>query len=147
VSVLEGDDAYSFRHMSLREVAYNMLPKAERRERHGEVARLAEAAFPDGSTALTPILAYHWREAGDTPRAIDCYLRAAEQADQAWAKVEAVRHYKQVLSLLPDGDTRVKTVRMKLALAQTSIDHIRFGDVPAPSSGDQASGGQASPPS
>ncbi len=134
VSVLEGDDAFSFRHMSLREVAYNMLPKAERRDRHAAVAQLAEAAFPGGSTALTPILAYHWREAGDMPRAIECYLRAAEQADQAWAKVEAVRHYKQVLGLLPDGDSRIRAVKMKLALAQVSIDHIRFGDVPAPAS-------------
>jgi class 3 adenylate cyclase len=138
-SVLEGDDAYTFRHMSLREVAYNMLPKAERRDRHAAVARLAEAAFPDRSTSLTPILAYHWREAGDTPRAIDAYLRAAEQADQAWAKVEAVRHYRQVLDLLAEGDGRVRTVTMRLALAQVSIDHIRFGDVPAPSSGSEAS--------
>ncbi|MET0921114.1 MAG: hypothetical protein ABWY77_07945, partial [Acidimicrobiia bacterium] len=127
------DVAYVFRHGSIREVAYNMLPKAERRDRHAEVARLAEAAFPGGSTSLTPILAYHWREAGDLTRAIDCYLRAGEQADHAWAKVEAVRNYKQVLDLLPEGDNRLRTVKMKLALAQVAIDHIRFGDVAAPS--------------
>jgi hypothetical protein len=77
VSVLEGDDAYSFRHMSLREVAHNMLPKAERRERHAAVARLAEARSRTVD-CVDADPAYHWREAGDAA-AIDAYLRAASR--------------------------------------------------------------------
>src|SRR5207245_8503510 len=46
VSELEGEDAYSFRHISLREVAYNILPKAERRERHAAVAGSSRPRTP-----------------------------------------------------------------------------------------------------
>ncbi|TMK59086.1 MAG: hypothetical protein E6G60_15225, partial [Actinobacteria bacterium] len=133
VSELEGEDAYSFRHISLREVAYNILPKAERRERHAAVAGFLETSYPTSSTVLAPILAYHWREAGDAARAVECFERAAEQADQAWAKHEAVNFYTQILDLLADDDPRVRTYRLRRAVAMQTIAHIQFGDVPAPS--------------
>jgi class 3 adenylate cyclase len=132
ISEIEGDEAYSFRHISLREVAYNTLPRAERRDRHAAVARLVEASYPTAATALAPILAYHWREAGDAVRAIEYFERAAEQADQAWAKHEAVRFYSQILDLLPAGDPRIRTIRLRRALAIQAIAHIMFGDVPPP---------------
>jgi class 3 adenylate cyclase len=139
-SELEGEEAYSFRHIALREVAYNTLPKAERRELHAAVARFAEASFPEGSRVLAPILGYHWREAGDAERAIGYFQRAAEQADRAWAKHEAVGFYTQVVDLLPEGDARLTTVRMKRALAMQAFNHIRLGDVAAP---DQAGAGKS----
>jgi class 3 adenylate cyclase len=148
-SELEGDDSYSFRHISLREVAYNTLPKAERRERHAVVARFAEESFPEGSRALAPILAYHWREAGDSARAIEYFQRAAEQADAAWAKHEAVGFYSQMLDLLPEDDARVRTTRMKRAIAMQAWNHIRFGDVAVPESEEGQAGksdGATSPP-
>jgi predicted ATPase len=131
-SELEGEDAYSFRHNSLREVAYNTLPKAERRERHAVVAGFAEDSFPDGSRFLAPILAYHWREAGDEARAIGYFQQAAEQAEASWAMHEAVGFYSQMLELLPEGDTRLRTTRMKRAIAMQKFNHIRFGDVVLP---------------
>jgi predicted ATPase len=134
--ILHGsDDTYSFRHMSLREVAYNTLPKAERRERHAEVALLIEANTPNVPTTLTPLLAYHWNAAGNPERAVDYYLLAAEQADQAWAKDEAVKLYSQALELLPTGDSRRRTISLRRAVARQAIVHIRYGDVPAPSTG------------
>ncbi len=141
-SELEGDDSYSFRHISLREVAYNTLPKAERRERHAVVARFAEESFPEGSRALAPILAYHWREAGDSAHAIEYFQRAAEQADASWAKHEAVSFYSQMLDLLPEDDARVRTTRMKRAIAMQAWNHIRFGDVAVPE-GDEGQEDQA----
>jgi len=131
-SEIEGDQAYSFRHMSLREVAYNTLPRAERRRRHAEVAQIAEQTFTERPRALSTILAHHWREAGEPQRAIDYLLDAADQADQAWAKREAVTLYTQVLDLLPDGDSRRRSISLRRAVSSTAISHIEFGDVPAP---------------
>lgn len=133
VSEIEGDEAYSFRHMSIREVAYNTLPRAERRERHAAVARFGEERFGDRPGALAVVMAHHWREAGNPERAIEYLLAAAEQADHAWAKQEAVALYTEVLGLLSDDDARRRTVSLRRAVADQAIDHIAWGDVPAPS--------------
>jgi eukaryotic-like serine/threonine-protein kinase len=132
-SEIEGDDAYAFRHGSLREVCYNTLPKAERRERHATVARLAEEAFVERPSTLAPIMALHWQEAGDPQRAVDYLMAAAERADQAWAKQEAIALYSQVLDMLDADDTRRRSVSLRRALANQAMSHIRYGDVPAPS--------------
>jgi class 3 adenylate cyclase len=131
-SEIEDDQAYSFRHMSLREVAYNTLPRAERRSRHATVARLAEQVFTDRPRTLSTILAHHWREAGDPERAIGYLVDAAEQADQAWAKREAVTLYTETLDLLPESDARRRSISLRRALANQAIVHIEFGDVAAP---------------
>jgi hypothetical protein len=34
-----------------------------------------------------------------------------------------------VLGLLPDGDKRQRTVKLRRAVAEQAISHIRFGDV------------------
>jgi class 3 adenylate cyclase len=133
VSEIEGDEAYSFRHMSLLEVAYNTLPRAERRTLHAEVAALLESAFGERPSALAPMLAHHWRAAGDPDRAIEYLLRAAEQADQAWAKREAVAFYSQALDLLDDGDSRRRSIALRKAVSLQAMAHIFYGDVPAPS--------------
>jgi class 3 adenylate cyclase len=123
------DVAYSFRHGSIREVAYNMLPRAERKARHAAVAKLGEERFGDHPGAFATVLAHHWKEAGDPERAIEYLMLAAEQADQSWAKQEAVSVYTEVLDLLPEGDKRRRTVKLRRAVAETAISHIRFGDV------------------
>jgi predicted ATPase len=123
------DMAYSFRHGSIREVAYNMLPRAERKTRHAAVAQLGEERVGDHPGSLAVVLAHHWKEAGDPERAIEHLMAAAEQADQAWAKQEAVSVYSEVLDLLPEGDQRQRTVKLRRAVAETAISHIRFGDV------------------
>jgi eukaryotic-like serine/threonine-protein kinase len=133
VSEIEGDDAYSFRHMSLLEVAYNTLPRAERRTLHAAVAAMLESAFSGRPTALAPMLAHHWRAAGDPERAIEYLLRAAEQADQAWAKQEAVALYSEALDLLDTDDGRRRSIALRRAVSLQAMAHIWYGDVPAPS--------------
>ena len=44
VSAFEGDHQYSFNHVLVRDVAYELLPRARRQERHREVARFFEDA-------------------------------------------------------------------------------------------------------
>jgi predicted ATPase len=128
-SDMGADVAYSFRHGSIREVAYNMLPRAERKTRHAAVARLGEERFGDRPGSFAVVMAHHWKEAGDPERAIEHLMVAAEQADQSWAKQEAVSVYSEVLDLLPEGDKRQRTVKLRRAVAETALSHIQFGDV------------------
>ena len=69
VSRMHGDEEFSFKHELIREVAYGTLPRAARRERHAIVAEFLEEADRSGADAAA-ILAHHWREAGDSERAV-----------------------------------------------------------------------------
>src|SRR4029079_12062564 len=67
-SIIEGEHQYGFKHVLIREVAYELLPRARRQERHAVVARF----FEDSTAALgemTTALPRHWRDAGGRGRA------------------------------------------------------------------------------
>ena len=117
VSTVEGDEEFIFKNMLIREVAYATLPKAARRERHAQVARFIEDSAGERADASAAVLAHHWREAGETARAVAYLLRAAERAGRAWAKGEAVSLYGQALELMPESDPERRKARLERAIA------------------------------
>ena len=92
--------------MLIREVAYSIVPRAERRARHAAVARHAEAAIDGAGETLSSILAYHWREAGEPARAIPYLLAAADAARRSWASGAVVDLYSRALELAEDDELR-----------------------------------------
>jgi class 3 adenylate cyclase len=124
LSWISGEEQFAFKHMLIREVAYATLPRAGRRERHGAVASFLEKATA-GAAATSTALAQHWREAGDSERAVGYLLRAAEQAGRGWAKEEAASLYKQALDLIPEDDLdRRRELSRRQALARAAVFHI-----------------------
>jgi class 3 adenylate cyclase/tetratricopeptide (TPR) repeat protein len=103
-SQLAGDVQYTFKHMLIREVAYATVPRATRRERHAAVARYIEDML--ATDALSAILAYHWREAGEPARAVPHLLAAAEKARRSWAKEALLELYTRALELAEDDALR-----------------------------------------
>jgi class 3 adenylate cyclase len=123
VSRIQGDEQYTFKHGLLRQVAYSSVPRARRRERHGEVASfLEETTTETGESAAT--LAFHWREAGDNERALPYFLAAAEHAGRGWAKERAVALYNDASALLPEDDERRRAINRKRAVAFQALYHI-----------------------
>ena len=123
-SRMQGDKEFSFKHELIRDVAYATLPHAARRERHAIVARFLEEETGSGADAAA-ILAHHWREAGDSERAVTYLLSAAELAGHGWAKAEAVALYNQALELLPEDDeSRRREVELKRAIDYAAFTHI-----------------------
>jgi class 3 adenylate cyclase len=124
VSAFEGDRQYSFTHVLIRDAAYELLPRARRRERHAQVARFFEEATSEMGEA-TAALARHWRDAGENGRAIGYFLTAGEQAERGWAKELAVALYREALELVEDGDdVRRRQIRGKLAVARQAHYHV-----------------------
>jgi tetratricopeptide (TPR) repeat protein len=120
------DTEFTFKHMLIREVAYATLPRSVRRERHAAMAQFIEGAAGDRTTESAALLAHHWREAGDAPRAVTYLVMAAENARRAWAKGEAVSLYGQALDLLPPQDSeRLRSIRLQRALTI-----VESGDLP-----------------
>jgi class 3 adenylate cyclase len=124
VSAFEGDQQYSFTHVLIRDAAYDLLPRARRRERHAQVARFFEDASSEVGEA-TAALARHWRDAGEAERAIDYFLAAGGQAERGWAKEQAVALYREALELVPEGEAdRRREIRNKLAVALQAHFHV-----------------------
>jgi class 3 adenylate cyclase len=124
VSALEGEQQYSFNHVLVRDVAYELLPRAARRERHEAAARFFEDVTGEFGE-VTPALARHWRDAGNAQRAVEYFVAAAEVAEHGWAKERAAALYREALQLVrsDDGDRRRDLTR-RIAIAEAALFHV-----------------------
>jgi predicted ATPase len=123
-SIIENQQQFTFTHMLIRDVAYELLPRADRARRHRAVAEFFERSTGSSNEAISAI-ARHWRDAGDFERAIAHLTRAAEQAERGWAKNHAALLYREALQLVPEHDTAQRSaLRRRLALASTASFHL-----------------------
>jgi len=123
VSAIEGDQQFMFKHVLIRDVAYDLMPRARKRERHAQVAEFLQGATSETGEAAAA-LARHWRDAGESERAIEHLVMAAEEAERGWAKERAVFFYQEALALLPEDDgERRSGLKRRLALAHTAAYH------------------------
>ena len=124
VSRIEGDEQWSFKHVLIRDVAYDLQPRARRREGHRHVAEFIEASTPEVGEAGAA-LARHWLGAGELEHAAQHFVAAAEEAERGWAKEYAVTLYKEALDMTPEEDVeRVRFLRRRLALAHQTVFHV-----------------------
>jgi predicted ATPase len=123
MSAFEGDEQYMFRHVLVRDVAYELLPRSARRARHREAALFFEEIGGE-SGEVGAALARHWRDAGDSAKAVDYLVGAAEHAEHGWAKEHAAALYREAFQLVPDGHDRRRELTRRIALAETATYHV-----------------------
>ena len=114
-AVFPDDDAYRFRHLLIRDTAYEALPKATRAELHERFATWLEEYGAD-LVELDEIVGYHLEQAysyrvelgplddrarGLAPRAVDRMLRSAERARDRGDYVAASALYGRAIELMP----------------------------------------------
>jgi class 3 adenylate cyclase len=134
-SMIEGQRQFAFTHVLIRDVAYDLLPRADRARRHALVAEFFESSTGVSGEAIGA-LARHWRDAGDFTRAVEQLVRAAEQAEHGWAKDHAALLYREALQLVAEDDVEQRSMlRRRLALASSASFHVadvrREGSPPA----------------
>jgi hypothetical protein len=95
----DGEAVLCFRHAITQESAYSMLPPSQKRALHRSVALWHERAYADHPEPWLPLLAHHFREASEKPKALFYLGRAGEQALQAHANGEAVQFLDAALAL------------------------------------------------
>src|SRR6266851_5634113 len=116
------DAVYSFKHVLVRDAAYESLLRSRRQQLHGQIARALEQGFADIVASQPEIVAHHFTEAGLVEPAIDYWLKAGQQAARRSANVEALNHFARGLDLLPkNGDPMLRN-KSELLL-QTSLGH------------------------
>ena len=92
-------EAIAFRHMLVREAAYQLLLRRERQRLHAHAAKIMETRFSAVAEALPHLVALHCTEAGDTERAAWWFGRAGADANHRSAYQEAIAHYRRALEL------------------------------------------------
>jgi tetratricopeptide (TPR) repeat protein len=117
----EPELSYIFKHIITREVAYNLMLFAQRRELHRAVAEWYERVYANDLTSFYPLLAHHWGQAGVTEKTLDYTEKAAEQALHSFANQEAVDFFSQALALdarMEPGSGRLRRGRWERQLGQ-----------------------------
>jgi class 3 adenylate cyclase/tetratricopeptide (TPR) repeat protein len=101
----DAEGTLRFKHGITRRAIYDSLGLRRRAEMHLQVAQLLEERFvPEQSDDLLEALAYHYREAACTEKAIGYGERAGDKALAAAALDRARSQYVSVLGLLPASD-------------------------------------------
>ncbi|MDQ2909566.1 MAG: AAA family ATPase [Actinomycetota bacterium] len=133
---LRGDDAYRFRHLLIRDAAYDALPKATRAELH---ERFADWLTTRGADLVEQdeIVGYHLEQAArykaelgrpDTtlaPRASELLGAAGLRASERRDVTAAENLLERALALVPDDD---RDVELELELIEVLHDRGRVDD-------------------
>jgi len=126
---LDRDLAYLFRHALTRDVAYEAILYARRRELHRRVARRIEDLNADRLDDQLALLARHYLLAEEWAPAFDYHLRAGRQAQARYANHEAIALYERALQV----GLQITTAQSAISNLQSAIIelHERLGVVRA----------------
>lgn len=152
------DGAFTFRHILIRDVAYNTLARTERIRMHAAVAAWLEEFAASRVDEFVGLIAYHYREAAllarlsavplavavDSERTVYYLQRAGEVASRAGSYMEARAHLQNAIDLAPEseyprlyetlGDCLV-VGDVALAAYRRTLDYWRAGAMPDPVDG------------
>jgi class 3 adenylate cyclase/tetratricopeptide (TPR) repeat protein len=135
---------FAFRHVLIRDVAYESLPKSLRGTKHEEVAKWAEERSGERSEEIAELLASHYmealrfaRELGEGERiealAGEAYRWSRVAGDRAmrlWQQNEATDHYRDALSLLDSvPEEPLQVARLWESFAEAALGTAPFEEV------------------
>jgi class 3 adenylate cyclase/predicted ATPase len=140
------EGTFLFKHALTQEVAYNLLPFAQRQQLHQAVAEHFERVHGNKLELYYPLLAHHWYRVvassalvpgGGRPspelvgRAVFYLQRAGDQAIRNDAGQEAVSHYSHAIELLqhlPESPERLEQeIGLQIGLGNAQIATLGFG--------------------
>jgi class 3 adenylate cyclase/tetratricopeptide (TPR) repeat protein len=90
---------YVFKNIITRDVAYESLLFAHRRELHHRVGEYVERAYPDNLEEYYELLAHHYYQSGDSDKSWEYLIRAGDKAKDRYANEAAITQYRQALSI------------------------------------------------
>ncbi|HVE87281.1 MAG TPA: AAA family ATPase, partial [Myxococcales bacterium] len=108
--------SYSFKHALIQAAAYHSLVRAQRQRYHAIVATLLQEQLQDHVELQPELLAHHFAEAGDAPRALDYWEKAGHLAARRSANHEAEHHFGNALKLLRADPRAAQMARREFQL-------------------------------
>ncbi len=90
-----GEHEYSFRHVTMREAAYNTLVRKQRRELHLKTARAVAKLYPSAEHVET--VAYHYSKTDARGEAAPWFEKAGDRAASVYSNSAAGHYYRAAL--------------------------------------------------
>ena len=94
---------FVFKHALTREVAYDGLLQARRRQLHGRAGAALEESAASQRFEHCELLAYHYSRSAEPARAIPYLVAAGDRARDRYANEEAITVYNQATRLIEDA--------------------------------------------
>jgi class 3 adenylate cyclase/tetratricopeptide (TPR) repeat protein len=91
--------AYIFKHALTQDVAYSTVLRERRKALHRVVGLAIEELYADRLPEHYELLAWHYTEGEDWPKAVDYLLKAGDKALAAYANQEALDYFARALEL------------------------------------------------
>ena len=134
--LLEMEEPYTclFKHIVIRDVAYNTLLVSAREDLHRRLARFLEEKAADNPVKPAGILAYHYLAGNDELKGLEYTLMAARAAKAQYANEEAIHHYNraiEVLSVTEAMDREVILVRTRQVMQELAETLLQAGNYAA----------------
>ena len=112
------EPSYAFRHEIMRDVAYGLLTESQRRPLHRAVAEWYERSHsPRELEPHHALLAHHWAQAEDAPKAIAYLERAGRSALRSGAFQEASQFYAELRAQAQRDRQWSSDLRLRVALS------------------------------
>ncbi|HEY3248992.1 MAG TPA: adenylate/guanylate cyclase domain-containing protein [bacterium] len=141
-SRLEGQQELSFKHIILRDVAYGMMPKARRTEKHRQFGAWLEQLLGPRAEEFAELLAYHWSQAAQlarevgradqwadaAPNAMRYALMAGQKAARVFANDQAVTHFRAALAFADELGSEADHVAAVEGLADVHALQAEWGE-------------------
>lgn len=136
-SPIEHDRTFIFKHVLIRDVVYNNLPRIRRSQEHAQLAIWLEEQAGDNTETFAELLAYHYQQALVTwsatllaqtmgpgeagsrlpltrqelaRRAIHYLTLAGDQAYHSYYTIRAIQAYSEALDILLESDAGLLTI-------------------------------------
>jgi len=116
----QGVGQYSFVHALIRETLYDEISTARRVRFHRRIGEALEKLYVNSLDSHLPELAYHFFQAspaGNTDKAIDYAIKAAQRAVSLLAYEEAAGHYERACAVIELQDEVGQEQHCELSLA------------------------------
>lgn len=130
----DGPGRYRFKHAITRDVAYGLLPFAQRRDLHRALAEHLHQQDADPQAAdpqRAALLAHHWSHAEVADRALAASVQAAEQAMDRFAHREAVHFLRESMRWNQALGRPTPGERVAHWLSQLGLAHRLLGELDA----------------
>jgi len=122
-----GPPLYEFKHAITQEVAYSMLPFAQRGPLHERAARHIEQECAAAVSPPYALLASHWSRAGIAERAVHYSELAGDDAMARFANEEAIRFFTGALAIADADPAKVAGTDVRLPDRVISGADVRRG--------------------
>jgi adenylate cyclase len=121
------DLEYVFKHVTMREVAYNTLVQKRRQQLHLQTARAIATLYP--SDEYVEIIAYHYAKTSDHAEAARWLEKAGDRAAAIYANETAIENYSEARKRQElIGGTSTVLARLDHRLGEALVTAGRYDD-------------------